>query len=421
MKILLISIGTRGDIEPFLSLAEMFKDDGHEFVGVFPEQFRELTEAAGIRFQSLGSEFLDLLDSKAGRLAMGGDGARWRKFGSLVTLARKSMPIQREMTARQHQITLEEGPDLILHNGKATFPILWSLSHPAKAIHISAVPYLVHEVADHPHIGMGNKSLGSFLNGLTYKLANFGLIQTIKTTAKWLNLPDKATSANIKRALNDETMVYCASPSLFPRPDYWPDHVHVLGYQERDKVLDWQPSEALQHFLACHDRVLFVTFGSMTNQHPTEKTAMILDILAEQNIPVIMNTSSGGLIEPETYDREMVHFVNQIPYDWIFEKVNAVVHHGGSGTTHMALRKGCASMIIPHIIDQLLWNDVVAKSGAGPMGQSIGKVKRDRLAKDIHDLWTNPSYKTQAKKIAERMKSEDFTEELRQIIGKADQ
>jgi sterol 3beta-glucosyltransferase len=419
MKILLISIGTRGDVEPFLSLAEILKDDGHEFVGAFPEQFRELTEAAGIRFQSLGAEFLDLLDTKAGRLAMGGDGGRWRKFGSLVSLARQSMPIQRAMTARQHQITLEEEPDLILHNGKATFPLLWSLSNPTRAIHISAVPYLVHEVTDHPHIGMGNSNLGSFLNRLTYKLANFGLIQTIKSTAKWLKLPDRATTASIKRALNEEKMVYCVSPSLFPRPDYWPNHVHVLGYQERNKVLDWQPSEDLKAFLGRHDQCLLVTFGSMSNQHPIEKTAMFLETLEAQGIPAVFNTAAGGLVEPETYNRDLFHFVDQIPYDWAFERVHTVIHHGGSGTTHMALRKGCASMIIPHIIDQFLWNDVVHKLGAGPKGQSIGKVNRDRLARDIKDLWNNPSYKAQAEQISVHMKTEDFTQQLRQLIGKS--
>ena len=73
-------------------------------------------------------------------------------------------------------------------------------------------------------------------------------------------------------------------------------------------------------------------------------------------------------------------------------------------------------MIIPHIIDQFLWNDVVHKLGAGPKGQSIGKVNKDRLAKDIKDLWSNPSYKAQAEQIAAQMKTEDFSKQLRQLI-----
>lgn len=417
MKILLMSVGTRGDVEPFLSLAELLKEDGHEFVGVFPEQFRDLTESAGVRFRSLGPEFLDLLDTRAGRLAMGGDGARWRKVSSLISLARQSMPVQRQMTTHQQEIVEEEAPDMILHNGKATYPILWSLLHPGKAIHISAVPYLVHEVADHPHIGMGDGHLGTAYNKLSYKIANFGLIQTIKTTAKWLKFPEKVTSKRIRQALVNEPMVYCVSPTLFPRPAYWPDHVDVLGYQERDKVLDWQPSAALTAFLDKHDRTLLVTFGSMTNQHPAEKTAMFLDILEEQGIPAILNTSSGGLVEPESYNRDMFHFVKQIPYDWAFERMHAVIHHGGSGTTHMALRKGCASMIIPHIIDQFLWNDVVAKSGAGPKGQSIGKLTRPRLEQDIRALWNNAAYKQRAEAIAQQMRYEDYGAQIKRMVN----
>jgi len=34
MKILLMSIGSRGDVEPFLSTVEFLKEKGHEVIGV---------------------------------------------------------------------------------------------------------------------------------------------------------------------------------------------------------------------------------------------------------------------------------------------------------------------------------------------------------------------------------------------------
>lgn len=44
MKIILISIGTRGDMEPFLSIGEILKEKGHQVICAFPEQFRDLAE-----------------------------------------------------------------------------------------------------------------------------------------------------------------------------------------------------------------------------------------------------------------------------------------------------------------------------------------------------------------------------------------
>lgn len=96
----------------------------------------------------------------------------------------------------------------------------------------------------------------------------------------------------------------------------------------------------------------------------------------------------------------------------------AIVHHGGSGTTHMAMKYGCASLIVPHIIDQFMWNDLLSKKGAGPKGPSISKMSMATLENKIVDLWNNPSYKTKAEEIAQEMSKEDFREEVyRTVIG----
>lgn len=412
MKILLMSIGSRGDIEPFLAIAELLKKKGHEVVGVFPEQFKNLAEEVGIGFRSLGPEFLALLDTEAGKLIMGGDSSGLKKLFSYIALARQSMPIQKKLILRQHKIVTEESPDLIIHNSKAIYTILWSIKHPNQTVHISPIPYLVHTVVNHPHIGLGNRNLGSFINALTYRLGNFGIIQTAKKAAKWLQLPEKVSGPQIKHALLNETMVYCISPSLFPRPHYWPSHVHVVGYQERNKTLSWQADDELEHFLKKHNKILLLTFGSMTNQHPAEKTKLFLEILEKHNISTIINTSVGGLIKPEVYNKELFHFVTQIPYDWIFPKVYGVIHHGGSGTTHMALRYGCANMIVPHIIDQFLWNGVVHAHGVGPRGVAINKLTTNELEPKILDLWQNQTYKSKVSDMAERMQTEVFDDEL---------
>jgi sterol 3beta-glucosyltransferase len=171
-------------------------------------------------------------------------------------------------------------------------------------------------------------------------------------------------------------------------------------------------------FLEKHrnDRILLVTFGSMTNPEPEAKMRTILDILERNKIPAIINTASGGLVRPDTTTPEWLHFVSQIPYEWIFPKVYGVIHHGGSGTTHLALKYGCATMIIPHIVDQFVWNRIVSGLGAGPGGIKITNINTVNLEPKILDLVTNDSYKKKAEQIETQMEGEDFGEELYKAI-----
>jgi hypothetical protein len=115
-----------------------------------------------------------------------------------------------------------------VYNGKATYPVIWELDNSGKTIFISPLPYM-HYVPDHTHVAF-NSNFGPFFNKLTYALANFGLITTIKITTKWLNIAQNITRKQIKDTLLSNKAIYTISPSLFSRPDYWHENIKVLGY-----------------------------------------------------------------------------------------------------------------------------------------------------------------------------------------------
>jgi UDP:flavonoid glycosyltransferase YjiC (YdhE family) len=73
-------------------------------------------------------------------------------------------------------------------------------------------------------------------------------------------------------------------------------------------------------------------------------------------------------------------------------------------------------MIIPHIIDQFIWNDMVFEKGAGPRGIRIGDITEKNLEPKILSLVNNPSYKKEAENIAAQMRREDLTEALYEEI-----
>jgi UDP:flavonoid glycosyltransferase YjiC (YdhE family) len=182
--------------------------------------------------------------------------------------------------------------------------------------------------------------------------------------------------------------------------------VKVTGYLERVKTRNWKPSEELSLFLERHPHPLFITFGSMTNPDPIGKTDHILRLLKRHRIPAMINSAAGGLVEPKEYSREDIHFVTDIPYDWIFPQVRAVIHHGGAGTTHLALKYGRPSMIIPHIPDQHLWNRIISLAGAGPKGPSVSKVASPDFEEKLLDLISNETYQKNALELGIKLKTE---------------
>lgn len=401
-------------MEPFLSIGELLKVKGEHVTCAFPEQFRKLAEDSGLEFASLGKAYIELMESDAGKVAFGGSATGIKKMMAYFKMTRKSTTINRELCRRQYDIIERERPDRIVYNSKATVPVLWGLDHPGRIILVSSVPFM-HYVKDHSHV-VFHRNFGPFLNRLTYSLADFGLATTVMITKRWLKLKHGITRRKIRNVLSSRKVIYTVSPTLFQRPVYWNENLKVLGYRERTKTTDWKPDGELTVFIKKHNKILFFTFGSMTNPEPEEKTRVIVDILRRNSIPAIINTASGGLVRSAAFDPELIHFVRQIPYDWIFPRVYGIIHHGGSGTTHLGLKYGCATMIIPHIIDQFVWDDIVKSMGAGPEGLGISKISSGNLEPRILELMSNAAYKKKAEEIAGQMEKEDFNEEMYRSI-----
>jgi sterol 3beta-glucosyltransferase len=68
---------------------------------------------------------------------------------------------------------------------------------------------------------------------------------------------------------------------------------------------------------------------------------------------VLLSSGWGGLGEMNV--PEHVFIIKDVPHDWLFDHVSAVVHHGGAGTTAIGLKKGKPTAIVPFFGDQMFW------------------------------------------------------------------
>ncbi len=415
MKAVLFSIGTRGDIEPFLAIAELLKKKDWDIVCVFPEQFRETVENMGISFKGFSREFLDLLDGKEARMFMGGQSSIFRRVKFLIKMASVGIKLSKDIIAIQHHIQKEERPDRVLYHPKCNYSLIWGMANPGKAIMVSPIPGTAHTI-NHLTI-LGN--YGRFLNKLSAWLGNAMKVIVLKKFSKRYrtDYPElRMTFSSIKKAmLEKEKTLYSISPSLFPRPEYWPLPAQVIGYYERDKMSNWRADDELLEFLKRNEKIILISFGSMSNSNPKEKTQIVVDVLKRNNISAIINTSWGGLEKTDECP-DNIHFVSNLPYDWIFPKMYAIVHHGGSGTTHTALKYACPSLIIPHILDQFFWEKTISALKLGPKGISIKKLNEHNFENKLIDLYNNKGYKKNAELISKKMKIESSRDKLYEMI-----
>jgi len=96
--------------------------------------------------------------------------------------------------------------------------------------------------------------------------------------------------------------------------------------------------------------------------------------------------------------------LGNIPHDWLFdqERVSAVVHHGGAGTTAIGLAKGRPTVVVPFFGDQAFWGNMIWKAGAGPKPIPRKELSVENL-RDAIKFANSLSVKEAAQKMADQI------------------
>ncbi len=222
-----------------------------------------------------------------------------------------------------------------------------------------------------------------------------------------LELPRRGRLANdlVRTDGTPVPVLYCFSPSLVPPPGDWPDTATVTGFWFLDSRTEWRPPPALLEFLEAGPQPIYVGFGSMAGRRPRRLTKIVVDALARSGQRAVLASGWGGL-EARELPRE-VHLVEEVPHDWLFPRVRAVVHHGGAGTTAAGLRAGRPSVICPFFGDQPFWGRIVERSGAGPRPIPQTRLNARRLARAIRQAVEDPAVQSAAESLGRILRAED--------------
>ena len=141
---------------------------------------------------------------------------------------------------------------------------------------------------------------------------------------------------------------------------------------------------------------------------------MVLQALRRSGQRGVLMTGWGGLSDADLPD--VVFQVDAIPHDWLFLRMAAVVHHGGSGTTAAGLRAGVPSIIVPFTGDQPFWGQRVCALGVGPPPIPQKRLSIERLAEAITTATTELGMKRRAAALGQQIRKEDGVKRAVEII-----
>jgi sterol 3beta-glucosyltransferase len=179
-------------------------------------------------------------------------------------------------------------------------------------------------------------------------------------------------------------------PSFLQKPHpNWKETTEITGYFFADTPDNFVPSEALLNFLNNGEIPILITFGSMF--HKKSQTEFLFKTVCNA---VSQSGSRAILIMPDLNKQEItvpenVFIVSQTPYSWLLNHVRLVVHHFGFGTTAEVLRAGLPSIPIPHIFDQKIRASKIHKLGYASKPIDIKSMDEKILSEAIVQVSSN--------------------------------
>ncbi|WWD02326.1 hypothetical protein V865_000365 [Kwoniella europaea PYCC6329] len=353
-----LTIGSRGDVQPYIALGLRLLKDGHKVVIV--------------THQSLGG-FREWLDN---------------------------LLIESWQACHDADVLIES-------------PSTMAGIHIAEALKIPyfrafTMPWT--RTSAYPHAFM----VPAFEMGPSFNYSTYVLFDNImwKATAgqinrwrkKYLNLKSTDMAA---LSVTKVPFLYNFSSAVVPKPLDWHDDIIITGYWNlEDSDTDWSPSPDLDAFVnkAKEDGKALVYISIIKAVEKADVRAIIAKGWS----------SRGGDPAKEGEDIAFpasCFGVDKIPHSWLFPK--AALHHGGAGTVGASLRAGIPTLIKPWFGDQFFWSVRVTKLG---VGLKVPSLRSDDIANALIKATTDVVMIEKAARIGEKIRSESGVDQALQAI-----
>lgn len=410
MKIVILtSYGTRGDVQPYLALALRLKKEGHAVTLAAGLEYASFIRERQIQYAPMRINVREILQSERCRAYFCGQG---REKRNAVKEWGKSLAMHLPEILDDIRVASREADCLIYP------PTLYPAWHIADKLKIpSIISFVVPAVSitsSFPAPLLRASDLGRLFNRWSHRTLILMLTQGFRRIVKqWCRdtlkvKPPSRFKNYLSRHGSPVPVLYAYSPMILPIPDDWNDTTLSSGFWFLERREDWRPAAELESFLAKGPPPVFIGFGSMAVRDPGRTDHLILSALRQSGERGIVSLGGSGMTARERH--EFVHYEEQVPYDWLFPRVKAVVHHGGSGTLAFGLRAGKPNIVCPFTPEQRFFGNRINYLHAGP--PPLPQVPREgftaqRLSEAIKTAVSDPSILEGAENLGKAIRNED--------------
>ena len=350
MRILLSTIGSRGDVQPLVALGLQLKTLGQDVHMCVPPDFREWIEGLGVTVTPIGPELRSTAKASPMTVLPTPEQVRQMMEGTVaaqfetITAAAQGCNIIVGATALQIA-----APSIAEKMG---VPYFFAAYCPAVLPSPHHAPPVLPALGDKP-VTMTDYS------ELWEKDAE-------RWNAQWKDiLNSHRTKLGLDPVSEVHSHILTKQPWLASDPKLgpWPDPADESVFQTGAWILpDTRPlSPELEAFLDAGVPPIYFGFGSI--RAPEEFSRVTIETARRLGRRAIL---LRGWADLSLVDNEPDCIaIGEVNHQVLFKRVAAIVHHGGAGTTHTAVRGGASQVVIPQHYDQHYWAGRVQQLGIG--------------------------------------------------------
>ena len=411
--ITILCAGSRGDFQPYIALAQQLKKFGKDVRIAGSKSFEGFIRHYGVDFYPVDADIESLnVDPELLKAAGSADNPlkllltfnKMKNFGIYMV---------------QDFYAACEGSELIIYHPGCTVGYFAAQKFGIPSV--LASPFPMHKTKEYLSVVMYGKAKSTGLNKkVSHEMIQGMLWLASKSSVKgfWKKqfgrLPESFGCPYERHTDEKHPAITSCSNFVFKRPSDWNKHVHQQGYWFVEEQIEYKPSDELAAFLEAGEKPVYIGFGSMTTLEKHEN-------LAELAAEALTKSGKRGIIcgmgKPSNMTKD-IFVLDSIPHTWLFERVSAVCHHGGAGTTAAGFKAGVPSIIIPFSNDQFAWAHRSYDLGVGAKPISKKNLTADKLADAIKYALSAPIVNN-AKILGENIASENGAFECAKVIMKA--
>jgi UDP:flavonoid glycosyltransferase YjiC (YdhE family) len=405
-RIVLTTLGSLGDLHPFVAIALGLQARGHEAVIATSGSYRQKVEALGIGFHAVRPD----LPSPEEAPAMMRRIMDQRRGGEVV-IRELVLPVVRE--SYEDLRAASDGADLLVSHVLTYAARLVAEKTGLPWASTMITPFGFFSIHDPPVLPVAPslsklRFLGPRFHGSLFRLIRW-------TARSWgepwhrlradLGLPPTSDDLLFEGHLSPRLVLATFTRLLADRQPDWPAQTVITGFPFYDGHGTAGMPPDLARFLDEGPPPLVFTLGSsavMDAGRFYEHSAAAAKLLGRRAV-LLVGTDTGN--RPASLPDGVAAF-DYAPFSELFPRAAAIVHQGGVGTTGQAMRSGRPVLVMPYAHDQFDNAGRVARLG---VARTISRRRYSpaRAAAELRQLLDNPAYSRRAAEVGEQVRQED--------------